>query len=186
VDSAVDTAGRRAACRLLWRVGAGHRLAGMDGNNGDGMREALIMALHLQGYSVRSIAREVGLSRSRVHQIITAQTAKARDVSEAEERLSMLDAETDDGLVPPFRFVGLEPPQGGRSAQERFVDGNGKPCNVLGIWRADRDPDCPSVALGYLADCNRQVEAAGYERHNRGDGSWEWRPQSSADRPQHI
>jgi hypothetical protein len=157
----------------------------MDGNNGDGgMREGLIMALHLQGYSVRQIGQEVGLSRSRVHQIIAA-AHQARDVSEAEDRLSVLDAETDaEGLVPPFVFVGMDPPQGGRRAVERFVEGNGKPCNMLGIWRADRDE--MGRSLGYMDECSRQVEAAGYYRHNRGDGYWEQRPQPSADRPQRI
>jgi lambda repressor-like predicted transcriptional regulator len=137
-------------------------------DSGNGVRDALVMALHVQGYSIRAISREVGLSRSRVHQIIAASTA------EAEERLAELDAEDSDELVPPFRFVGMDPPEGGRRAVERFVDGNGIPCNVLGIWRADRDPDCPSASLGYLADATRQVEAAGYRRVSAGDGYWHW------------
>jgi hypothetical protein len=107
-----------------------------------------------------------------------------RMLTSAEDRLSRMDAEGGGGdeLVPPFRFVGMEPPQGGQGAVERFVDGTGTPCNVLQIWRADRDPDCPSVALGYLAHCTRQVEAAGYRRVSDGTGSWHWGRAATATR----
>jgi predicted transcriptional regulator len=43
----------------------------------DNGRDALIVAFSAAGRSVRSIAREVGLSRSRVHQILSTEPAAA-------------------------------------------------------------------------------------------------------------
>ena len=127
--------------------------------------QRLVYRLHRERWSIRAIADKLGLSRMKVHQTLSA------DPDNDDERLALF-AEDSDGLVPPFLFVGMDPPQG-RQALERFVDNRGVSCTVLDIWRADRDEQ--GLSLGYLADATRQVDAAGYVRVSRSDGFWEWR-----------
>jgi hypothetical protein len=53
----------------------------------DNPPDALIASLHAQGLSIRAVARVVGQSRSRVHEIVTALTTADTDP----------DPWTDDG-----------------------------------------------------------------------------------------
>jgi hypothetical protein len=134
----------------------------------DNPRYVLIATLHAQGRSIRSIARQVGLSRSWVHEIVSG----LRCDDDADAELARFNVVDDDECTPPFTFVGMDPERGSKGSVERFVDGTGTPCDIVAIWRADRDEQ--RLPLGYMTDCNRQVLAAGYVRVDRGDGYWQW------------
>src|SRR6185437_10308554 len=102
----------------------------------DGDRDEQIAAMHADGWSIRAIAREVGLSRSRVHQIIDAVADAAADYDgetdeEIETVLALMDAtEVDeDELQGPFRYLGTD------ATGDRFADVNGTSCNLLNIYR---------------------------------------------------
>jgi hypothetical protein len=101
-----------------------------------GDRDEQIMGMHAEGWSIRAIAREVGLSRSRVHQIIEANADVAaadydNETDETDTMLALLDAaEVDeDELQGPFRYLGTD------ATGDRFVDANGTSCTLLNIYR---------------------------------------------------
>jgi hypothetical protein len=140
-------------------------------------RDEYIGQLRAAGWSAIEIAEEVGLSRSQVHRILAVVGDAARgDLANDDGddpwtddvgAVALLDAEDDYQPVGPFRFVGL-----GERSEERFLDGNGRSCSMLDIWRSDFDGG--SEDKGYLADAQSQIEAAGYRRVDNGDGRWRW------------
>ena len=95
----------------------------------DQARNGPIASLRAQGHSIRAIARQVGLSRSRVHEIVSGLAAD--DDTDPDP----WDDDTDEEHLPtePFTFVGYErqwftrgPGNGGYWAEmERWVDAEG-------------------------------------------------------------
>ena len=145
------------ACRLLARVGAGHRLAVVSS-----LRDMRVWELHQAGLSVRAVARQVGLSRSQVHRIISN---PAPDMSP----IAYLNGDQDDDddpwtdddevplalladdairphevLVPPFAFAGLmEVPDNFPTRRHdnkirqapQWRDANGQAVSEVDLWR---------------------------------------------------
>jgi hypothetical protein len=148
-------------------------------------RDAFIIQLHRQGRSVRSIANEVELSRSRVHQVIAAYHASGGgpddDDDSVEDLLTLLDAAAAEReLTPPFTFVGMqaelvaldrhEEPH--PTLMERFLDAAGRSCSMADLYRwCFRDG---SEGDDTLEDADRQIAAAGWVRVDNGDGTWHW------------
>jgi hypothetical protein len=163
----------------------------MNGNGGNGARDERIVSLSGQGWTVRAIAAEVGLGRSRVHEIVAAAAVIDDDAEDDDEDL--FDAELDDEAVPydiyepipPFRFVGLalaedrkgEPLCDGDGVlfppAPRAIDGNGVsvPNIELELWRwcahADAEGDY-AAAEAVRADWAAQLAAAGVSCDERG------------------
>src|ERR1700752_1456443 len=139
-----------------------------DMDDMDGMdRDEWIARLSAEGWSVRRIAAEVQVSKSRLQQILAA--LNAADEWAEDDGLALLDAEEPEyQAVPPSRFVGI-----GERGEERFLDGNGESVSVLDIWRAEDTEDGGSVGCGYLADAMAQVEADGYVGVSDGE-FWHW------------
>ena len=141
-------------------------------------RHVLIAALHREGHSIRAIARRVDLSRSRVHEIVTAQTNGDDGdpdpwTDDDAEELALFDAEDDDpGVVPPITYVGTErvwcpgaKGEGGRWAdQKRYLDCTGRSVSELDLYRwceyRANDHDDRDGAAAVRADLARQIEAA--------------------------
>jgi hypothetical protein len=101
-DATPDTDRTSVVCRLLCSVGAGHRLAGVDSHH------RLIAALRRDGHSIRTIAARVGLSKSRVHEIVTAQNDDYDDDYD-EPDTDDEDYDPADDLPPlPWTFGGYD------------------------------------------------------------------------------
>src|SRR5271166_815215 len=145
-------------------------------------RDELIARLHAEGWPVRAIACEVGVSKSRVQQILSERQADEDDDDEEDDdltadELAPLDGgEEDDDYPPPppYTHVGRErvwcagaKGEGGRwTEQDRWVDGNGRSCSELDVYRwcvyrANDDGDYEGAAR-VRADMGRQI--AEYER----------------------
>jgi hypothetical protein len=77
----------------------------------DNPPDAQIRRLSAAGWPIRRIAREVGLSRSRVHEVLSAPQTGDGDPDpwdEGDEAELALDDDTDDPYTEPFTFVGSE------------------------------------------------------------------------------
>ena len=153
------------------------RVAGMDAG-----RDAAIAALHMQGFSVRAIAKRVDLSRAGVHRVLTrlrAGTGRDGD-DDDDDGMALLDAGAGYEAHGPFVFAGMErvsttPPDGDAvvvSNEPRFVDARGEQCDMLAVWRADYGDG--SVGNGYCANAEQQVIAAGWCKVSTGAGYWRW------------
>jgi hypothetical protein len=143
-------------------------------------QDARVWALSADGWSVRGIARETGLSKSQVHRVLSANAEEFDSWEADDESAALSEASEDYVATPPFTFVGLESelvtlPGDDTARQldmERFLDANGRSCSMLDIYRADFGDG--SEDSGYLADAQRQIEAAGYRRVSDGAGRWRW------------
>ena len=138
----------------------------------DVLRE--VLRLRDEGWSIRAIADELGLSKSTVHRIILAvaedDDGDALD-DDLDERERALDAADDGEAVPPFQFVGRElvilewPGCDPEPAwEDRFVDATGRSVSTLDIYRArmgleEAGQYAESAAIS--ADLARQIERAG-------------------------
>jgi hypothetical protein len=106
----------------------------------DKAHNGLIVSLRAQGHSIRAIARQVGLSRSRVHEIVSGLAVDDDtdpdpwdDDADPETALSLFDTDEEHWPTEPFTFVGYErqwftrgPGNGGYWAEmERWVDAEG-------------------------------------------------------------
>jgi hypothetical protein len=92
--------------------------------------------LRREGFSIRAIADRLGLSRMKVHRTLTADLPENDD----EDEPALFDPELV--LAEPFTFCGVETAlitdrrDDSRAAtEERWLDGNGRSCSVLDIWR---------------------------------------------------
>ncbi|MGO9386188.1 MAG: helix-turn-helix domain-containing protein [Mycobacterium sp.] len=133
-------------------------------------RDERIRVLHRRGLSYREVADRVGCSHMAVKRALSRPVPEPDDEDLDDDRVPAADEDVN-GFAPPFAFAGLEPPGGGRGA-ERYVDANGVECSALDIYRADYADG--SVGHGYLADAQRQIEAAGFTRVSTGTGFWHW------------
>jgi hypothetical protein len=130
----------------------------------DNGRDPHIVYLHGQGRSIRSIAREVGLSRSQVHRILAA------DADDDDARLALMDvddADPDDPegdrVDPPLVFVGIDF-EGFPRGVERVLDAAGRHVDGLRLyrWRQHHDGDGHDAELEAAeADLARQIAAQG-------------------------
>jgi hypothetical protein len=138
----------------------------------DNPPDAQIRRLSAAGWPIRRIAREVGLSRSRVHEVLSAPQTGDGDPDpwdEGDEAELALDDDTDDPYTEPFTFVGSERTwftrgqgNGGYWADvERIVNGNGRSVSRLDFWRSNDHDDRERVDA-VAADMAAQIEA--YER----------------------
>jgi hypothetical protein len=155
-----------------------------------------------EGWSIRGIAAALGLSRMKVHRLLTEDTYPEDDTNtdadpwddDDDEALSLYDEAEDRWPVEPFTYVGTERQyfergkgMGGYWADcERWVDGDGH--SIGG------EHESAEMALfryrGHVAN-----ELGEYERADALQADWQrqrdeyearHRPQPSADRPQHI
>jgi hypothetical protein len=93
--------------------------------------------LRCEGFSIRAIADQLGLSRMKVHRTLTAQ---ADELDDYDEPAALFEPEPE--LAEPFTFCGVETVliterhNDPRAAfEERWLDGSGRSCSVLDIWR---------------------------------------------------
>ena len=146
-------------CRLLARVGAGHRLAGVTS-----LRDMRVRELHQAGHSIRAVARQVGLSRSQVHRIISNPAPDMSPIAylgpedddgdgdpwtDDDDGLPLADDGTDqrepsEYLTPPFDFAGLVDVPDNMPTRRRdrkihqapqWTDAHGLPVSQLDLWR---------------------------------------------------
>jgi hypothetical protein len=121
--------------------------------------EEMIQELRDAGRTLRAIAARVGLSRSRVHQIVSA----------GRPRQEALPLDVDDGSPPvgSVRFVGFD--EIGRRV-ELFADEAGRRFNLLELYRHTR------VDGGVLfRDACKQLEAVGrWPRGEKTGWSEDW------------
>jgi hypothetical protein len=147
-------------------------------NNGE--RDARIVALHERGWTVRAIAAEVGLSPTRVHQVIAAAVIVVDDTEDDDPDVFDDNAVPYDIYepIPRFVFVGLAIPEDRRgeplrngdgvvfAPAPRAIDGNGVSVSnpELEIYRwcvhAEVDGDSDG-AERVRTDWARQLEEAG-------------------------
>lgn len=140
-----------------------------------------IATMASEGMTVRTIARELGLSRSAVHRDLSRRAVAGEwdggtdpwTEDDDESELPVDDVEA----VPPFRFVGSETvwtqlpgdDVATRQVVDRWLDGNGRSVNLLDIWRADYGDG--SVPRGYM---DAAMMSAGYHREDDGTYSGRW------------
>jgi len=131
-------------------------------------RDARVRALSSDGWSVRRIARETGLSKSQVHRVLTA--AEEFDPwDDEDDELALFDGEDQPEPVPPFTYVGTQRVQcdQGRGEEplwvdeERFVDGNARSVSRLDFYRwcqyRENDDGDYETADAVRADMERQI-----------------------------
>ena len=100
----------------------------------DGVRDALIWHLHREGLSIRKIAAEVDLSRSRVHQIIAERAEQEPpDNVEDDDEVVLFTANDARVVVEPLTYVGAERWRDGQ-VYARWVDAEGS-VDELAIYR---------------------------------------------------
>lgn len=118
----------------------------------DVARDDRIAELAAEGLTVRAIAERVGLSRSRVGEILQAIRAAAEEYGaddepddDGDEWPELRDIPADYTAVPPLRYVGMaedvaiELPDGDVTRYvniPRFIDANGIPVDELDRYRA--------------------------------------------------
>lgn len=136
----------------------------MTSGNG---RDAHILFLHRQGRTIRSIAREVGLSPSRVRQVIAAGDFEADDDGDIENVLAALaDFDPEHEVVPPLTLVGAERSRNGMCP--RWVDTIGS-VSEMDIYRhrfrngSEGDPRVtPSWRRTWRGSCSRPGGGSGH------------------------
>ena len=130
--------------------------------------------LRREGLSIRSIANALGLSRMKVHRLLTTAADDGDpDPWDDGDDLALFDAEDDDpGCVEPFTYVGTErvwcsgaKGEGGRwSDERRYVDGTGRSVGELDFYRWCQyrryDHGDLEGAARVEADVQRQIQAA--------------------------
>ena len=138
-------------CRLLPGVGAGPRLAGVTS-----LRDMRVWELHQAGHSIRAVARQVGLSRSQVHRIISDPAPDMSPIAylgpeddDDELPLALLahaatEREPSEALTPPFDFEGLVNVPDSMPTRRRdnkirlspqWRDAHGHPLDELDLYR---------------------------------------------------
>lgn len=95
--------------------------------SGDFVVEQMIHELRDAGWTLRAIAARVGLSRSRVHQMVSA--------SRARQEALPLDVDDDSPPLGSVRFVWVDEMDPG---VELFADERGKRFNMLDLYRHAR------------------------------------------------
>jgi hypothetical protein len=151
-------------------------------------RDERIRALQRDGYSIRAMARELGLSRSRVQQILADPTADYDDADDADGRQYALLGVEDFEPQPPFRFIGMDEPDDdlralnpelARHMHPRILDADNRPgVTMQYVYRAtyaEANMDACCVPLvDHLAEMLRQIEAQGWRQENDGYGTLLW------------
>lgn len=138
---------------------------------------AEVLRLYEDGYSVRAIARTVGISRRQVENIL-AEAIEVEDELDDDERTVVLDAEDDHEPVPPFVFVGIEVGVYPMEDDWRYLDATGHPTSELDIyrhklalWASDRYDEADAIE----ADLDRQYAATpGLRRVDLGGNLHVW------------
>ena len=96
--------------------------------------------LRAEGYSIRAIADATGLSKSMVHRMLNADADDDPDLdlsADDLDEIALFDATDDDDYPPPgpFTDVGTVRGVGGMKDETRYLDGNGRPCSALDVYR---------------------------------------------------
>jgi hypothetical protein len=133
--------------------------------------------LHREGFSIRAIAKRLGLSRMKVHRVLMA--AGNAVVTEDEDGGEVFD-DAERVVVPPLTYVGTERHNGKLYA--RWVDTVG-PVNELEIYRY-RFRDGSEGDAELEADMARQLLAAGWWQLDHGGYHAEWMPPPKPERPE--